>query len=64
MRKYRITFRKSNGEIIFTTVALCKSMRGAEQKARNIAPFEWQYQKIVDLTSEWKLKLDKLEFNY
>ncbi len=68
MKKFRITFKKLNAqglhEIIFTTVVLCKSIRGAKIKARNLEPFEWHSQTIVDLTSEWNLKLDKIEFNY
>ena len=69
MHKFRITFKKINNkgldEIIFTTVVLCKSMRGAKTKARNLAPLNtWHSQKITDLSNDWNLKLDKIEFNY
>lgn len=67
MKKYRIAFKEinSNGmeEIIFTTIVMCKSMRGARRKASNIAPRNlWHTQTIVDLTNEWNLKLDKIEY--
>ena len=68
MKKYRITFKKMNKqgehEIIFTTIAMCKSIRGASQKARNLRPFDWSVQTITSLESEFNLKLDRLEFNY
>lgn len=69
MNKFRITYKKLNSvgeyEIIFTTIVLCKSMRGAKMKARNLAPINvWHSQTITDLTNEWNLKLDKIEFNY
>jgi hypothetical protein len=68
MKKFRITYKKlnSNGlhEIIFTTVVLCKSILGAKRKAKNLQPFTWDSQTIIDLSSEFNLKLDKIEFNY
>jgi hypothetical protein len=39
-------------------------MRGAKQKARNLAPFEWHAMNLVSLESEFNLKLDRIEFNY
>lgn len=69
MKKFRITFKKLNShgefEIMFTAVVLCKSIRGVKIKAKNLAPLnEWHSQTIVDLTNEWNLKLDKIEYNY
>ena len=67
MKKFRITYKKLNINglhIIFTAVVLCKSIRGAKIKAKNLAPHDWDTQTIVDLTNEWNLKLDKIEFNY
>jgi hypothetical protein len=39
-------------------------MRGAKQKARNLAPFDWSAMNLVSLESEFNLKLDRIEFNY
>ena len=68
MKNYRLTYSKldSHGlfEIIFTTIIQSKSMRGAKQKARNLAPFDWHAMNLVSLESEFNLKLDRIEFNY
>lgn len=68
MKNYRLTYSKLDQwgvyEIIFTTIMQAKSMRGAIQKAKNLAPFEWGSRNIVSLESEFNLKLDKIEFNY
>ena len=68
MRNYRLTYSKldSNGiyQVIFTTIIQSKSMRGAKMKAKNLAPFEWDGRKIIDLSSRWSSQLDKIEFNY
>lgn len=61
MKKYRITYKKME-KVIFTTIAMCKSMRGAVQKARNLEPHEWDVRTITDLNTEWNLKLDKIEY--
>jgi hypothetical protein len=45
-------------------VVLCKSIRGARIKAMKLAPYDWDTQSIIDLTNEFNLKLDKIEFNY
>jgi hypothetical protein len=68
MKNYRLTYSKLDQhgmfEIIFTAIINCKSMRGAKQKARNLAPFEWHAMNLVSLESEFNLKLDRIEFNY
>jgi hypothetical protein len=68
MKNYRLTYSKldSHGlfEIIFTTIIQSKSMRGAKQKARNLAPFDWHAMNLVSLEDQRNLQLDKIEFNY
>ena len=39
-------------------------MRGAKQKARNLAPFDWSAMNLVSLEDQRNLQLDKIEFNY
>jgi hypothetical protein len=67
MKNYRLTYKKLNSsgmhEIIFTTIIHCKSMRGAERKANNLAPFQWDSRDIISLEDEWNLKRDRIEFN-
>jgi len=68
MKNYRLTYSKLDKhgmhETIFTTIMQAKSMRGAIQKAKNLAPFNWHSRSIVSLESEFNLKLDRIEFNY
>ena len=68
MKKYRLTYsnldRHGIHQVIFTTIIHSKSMRGAKQKARNLAPFDWHAMNLVSLESEFNLKLDRIEFNY
>ena len=68
MKNYRLTYSKldSHGlfQIIFTAIIQAKSMRGAKQKARNLAPFEWHAMNLVSLEDQRNLQLDRIEFNY
>lgn len=68
MKNYRLTYKKldRNGmhQVIFTTIIQAKSMRGAVQRSKNLAPFDWSSRNIVSLESEFNLKLDRIEFNY
>jgi hypothetical protein len=67
MKYFRIVYKdyNSNGilETKFSAKVLCKSMRGAKQKARNLEPFTWGALNIIDLSDERNLYLDNLEFN-
>jgi hypothetical protein len=68
MKNYRLTYSKLDKhgmhEIIFTTIISCKSMRGAQRKAKNLQPFQWHSMNLRSLECERNLFLDKLEFNY
>jgi hypothetical protein len=68
MRNYRLTYsnldRHGIHQVIFTTIIQAKSMRGAKQKARNLAPFDWSAMNLVSLEDQRNLQLDKIEFNY
>jgi hypothetical protein len=68
MKNYRLTYsnldRHGIHQVIFTTIIQSKSMRGAKQKARNLAPFEWHAMNLVSLEDPRNLQLDRIEFNY
>lgn len=68
MKNYRLKYSKldSHGmhQVIFTTIIQAKSMRGANMKAKKLAPFNWSSRSIVSLEDSWNLKLDRIEFNY
>lgn len=62
-QKFRITFY-GEIDVIFTTKIMAKNINSAKRIAKKLEPFEFNSVKIVNLTSEWNQKLDKLEFNY
>jgi hypothetical protein len=68
MKAYRIIYSDYNShgilETIFSAKVLCKSMRGAERKAKNLEPFTWSARSIISLEDARNLALDKIEFNY
>ena len=61
--KFRLIFERDN-KIIFKSLIYSTSMRGAKIQAKNLEPFDWDRKEIIDLTKEWNLQLDKIEFNY